>query len=121
MKIMQASFATLMTALLGGCVSIEQHTERLSGTPRADGARSLRHITPGETTRDALIDRLGTPDAAWQAESGSEILRYDHVRSTRTQVSALILLDVDVKRDRVDHLYFEIRDDRVARYWHEKD
>lgn len=112
-------FAILaLCALLAGCVSVDQD-RRYRDLKRTAGQEVTAAVVVGTTTRDALIDRLGAPDANWTAD-GQEVLRWDSTRETRTHFRIFPLLSVNLSKEDPVRYYFALNNGVVVRTWHSR-
>ena len=108
----------LLCALLAGCISIS-HDSRYRSVTHADAGPAAADVVVGATTRAALIERLGSPDANWLAADGQEILRWDDDRERRTHVRMFPLLSVNLAHEDVIRYFFAVDNGVVVRHWHE--
>ncbi len=111
--------AILTTA--SGCLIMGKSSVEEFGAPVSSSA--LAEVTPGETSSDWLVQRLGAPTAKWTEPDrpGVEIWKYEHV-TVRKSSGALLFVFASSSRTRTTHsTLFEVENGVVSRYWLEKD
>lgn len=103
---------------LTGCLSVA-HDSRYRSLRNVEGQDVNRDVVVGKTSRSALIEHLGTPDADWLTNDGQEILRWDNTRERRTHVRLFPLLSVHLAKEDTVRYFFAITNGTVQRNWQE--
>jgi hypothetical protein len=114
---------TALVAVLPGCVSVQRETHDpllAAGVAAHPYERLLRMVSLDRTPRDEVLALLGTPHSVTRTEAGTELLRWDAPRATRTRIAVLPLVAVDLDGRRISSVYVEIADGTVRRYWSEE-
>lgn len=107
--------AAALATTLGGClISVERDTEWRHGRTAIE---SLGGIRPGTTTRQQVLQQLGTPNSSYVADNGNEVLRYEARKEQETYVHILMLFHLDDTTETLHAVHVEIEDDIVKGYW----
>jgi hypothetical protein len=110
-----ALFVSLMvtSVLLAGCVVIK-NDEHYTGIE----AKTLREVKRGQTTRDELVAKFGEPSEQTLAEDGTEILKYQCIK-TKDNAFVMFPPPIVIKDDKAEEhiVAFELRDGVVQRHW----
>ena len=111
----KAAALLLVGASLSGCiVAVESDTSYRHGSRALD---SLGEVQSGQTSREWVVDNLGTPDSAYVSANGNEVLRYLSRREVAVDVAILLLFSFDVSEEELRTLHIEIEDDVVKGFW----
>ena len=78
---------------------------------------SVDRIQSGATTRDWILDHLGSPDSSYVNARGNEVMRYVSRRETDAQVHLFLLFSIDVSDEEVHTIHVEIEDEIVRGWW----
>ena len=108
---MKPLLTATITCVLAACVSYQSDTG-----PKTN---SYQHVVPGQTTSGWLHQHLGPPDAIDRTSNGSEMWRYDDVRTEETEVSLFILFDFSNTSRHTESYYYEVLDGVVINSWRE--
>jgi hypothetical protein len=113
-----ALFASLMvtSVLLAGCVVVK-NDEHYTGIE----TKTLREVKRGQTTRDELVEKFGEPSEQTLSEDGTEILKYQCIK-TKDNAFVMFPPPIVIKDDdTVEHVVaFELRDGVVQRHWRKR-
>lgn len=97
-----------------GCIIAVSNRATRSGTVVPQSIRD--QIVPGETTKDWVIETLGTPTSAYERSDGTEVLKYKSSRMVKARVAILLLLAVSDTEEEECVVTFEIRDGIVQQF-----
>ncbi len=109
---------TLLSLSLTGCVvTIDSDHQLSSNWSEMD----VDHIEVGETNKDWILSAIGNPNTKRTRSDGTEVWRYKNVSERDTRIGILLLLHMNVERERHKYLHVEFKDDVVIDYWMESD
>ena len=101
--------------LCAGCITICSRVQEDSST--GPNQVSVQQVQPGKTTKEWVIKTFGKPPTETKLSDGTEILKYQYTKKTRSDVDFLFLFDSHTKRESTTNVYFEIKDGVVQKYW----
>ena len=110
--------AAALCALLTGCISVNQEN-RYRALKNTDDDGVTQDVAFGKTTREALVQRLGSPNSAWREANGEEVLRWDNEREARTRIRVFPLLSLSLAKESAVRYFFVVNSGVVVRYWRE--
>jgi len=105
--------------VLGGCVSVDSEDFYGPKGP-AVGRETLKQIETGRTTRQWLVATLGEPSSESEMPDGTEIVKYNYVKTTDNSVKIFPVLDIENKKQQHLTLCFELENGVVVKFWKEQ-
>jgi hypothetical protein len=106
------------TLLMSGCIYAGGRTVRDVGPKITHDSTAF--IEPGKTTVDWVVAAFGEPQNRVCTLDGAEVLRYDcDVRTTEGSYVLMLFASSSNKIER-SSWWFEVRDQRVVRFWCDK-
>lgn len=117
MKLVIYSLTLLSLSLTGCVVTIDSDYQSSSNWNDMD----VDHIEIGETNKDWVLSAIGKPNTKRTRSDGTEVWRYKNVSERDTRIGILLLLHMNVERERHKYLHVEFKDDVVIDYWMESD
>lgn len=104
---------------LAGCLVTSSSKVEESGVRVSES--TLANVEPGRTTGDWLIATLGEPTARTPVadQPGTEIWRYEHVRSERSAGAVFLIFGGASSKSESSRVFFEVENGLVRRSWRE--
>jgi len=115
--IVVAVFIWGLLPLAGGCVSASSTKTYQGGPPPS--SKTLKHVKPGDTTREWVVATLGTPACATRPSQNVEILKYSYTQTQKDRFSVPLIVSAREEKTIQKDLFFEITNGRVSKYWQE--